>query len=269
MITILDDIFAKLRLSDLNITNIEPYNMEFKNGNLVDYYKDGRRKHLIHLVTSGKRIYETKDRIFSVESGTLIFIPEGTKYKTKAEALNNKNCSGIGISFNMNFTFNPNELMIYYKENIYQKAKALDLFIRTYEIYKNSPLEILKLKTAVYNIFTFLATLSAVNSTEYSLIYPAVEYISSHYTENLPIELYAKKCNLSESYFRKKFTEHLGLSPIEYRNQLRFAEAKRMYQIGISTGQIAEHLGFYDTAYFLKLYKRKNGRTLKEDAKTL
>ena len=78
--------------------------MEFKNGDTIDYSKDGRRKLVIHLVTSGQRKYEIEDRIFSAEKGTLIFIPEGTTYKTKAQSLNNKLCSGIGIRFNTNPT---------------------------------------------------------------------------------------------------------------------------------------------------------------------
>ena len=269
MITILDDIFTKIRFSDLNITNVESYKIDFKNGNLVDYSKEGRRKTLLHLVISGKRIYETKDKIFTVEAGTLIFIPEGAKYKTTSQTVNNELCSGIGITFDMNINFNPSELEIYYKEKVCENAKVLDLFERTYRIYKKSPLEILELKTAVYNLFSHLATSSTSNSTEYSLIKPAIEYINEHYTENLPITRYAEKSNLSESYFRKKFVDYMGLSPVEYRNQLRFTEAKRMYQKGFSTGQIAEHLGFCDTAYFLKLYKRKVGRTLKEDAKII
>lgn len=269
MITILDYIFAKLRFSDFNITDIEPYKMEFKNGDTIDYSKDGRRKLVIHLVTSGQRKYEIEDRIFSAEKGTLIFIPEGTKYKTKAQSLNNKLCSGIGISFNTNITFDPDELIIYYKENIGQMSATLELFNNAYQIYKSSPLEILELKAAVYKLFSFLSSSDIVNSTENVLLKPAIEFINTHYTENLPIKLYAEKCNLSESYFRKKFTEYTGLSPIEYRNQLRFAEAKRMYQTGLSAQQIAERLGFCDTAYFLKLYKHKIGRTIKMDSKII
>ncbi len=266
---ILDNIFAKLRFSDFNITNIEPYQMEFKSGNVVDYSKYGRRKSLLHFVTAGKRLYETEDNIFSVGAGTLIFIPDGTKYLTRAKTVNNESCSGIGISFDLDIAFNQNELNIYYEENINRKELVFDLFVRTYQIYKSSPLELLQLKNAVYSLLSFLNSSNAVNIGEFSQIEPAIEYINAHFKENLPVKLYAEKCNLSESYFRKKFTEYTGLSPIEYRNQLRFVEAKRLYQIGFSTQQIAEKLGFCDGSYLLKLYKRNTGRTLKNDAKTV
>lgn len=269
MITILDDIFAKLRFSDFNITDIEPYKMAFKDNDAIDYSLEGRRKHLIHLVTSGQRKYEIDDRIFSAEKGTLIFIPEGTKYKTKAKTINNNLCRGIGISFNSDIRFNTDELSIFYKENINQMPTVSELFDHTYQIYKNSSLELLELKASVYKLFSFLATSDTVSTSENILLKPAIEFINTHYKENLPIKIYAKKCSLSESYFRKKFTEYTGLSPIEYRNQLRFAEAKRMYQAGFSAQQIADYLGFCDTAYFLKLYKRKIGITIKKDAKII
>ena len=106
-------------------------------------------------------------------------------------------------------------------------------------------------------------------SQDYLVIKAAVEFINKHYKENLSIKLYADECNLSESYFRKKFREYFGKSPIDYRNQLRFAEAKRLYQNNYTTQEIAENLGFYDSGYMLKLYKRKMNRTLKADSKII
>ena len=241
--------------------------MSFKNKNTVNYKKHGRTKNLLHFVTGGERIYEIDGRIFKCKPNTLIYIPEGTKYKTVAKTVSGEACSGIGITFN--FDINPSiQEDIYYLENIKNKKSILELFERTYSIYINSPLEPLHLKSSVYNLISFLIS-SNLTSTEYSAIIPAIEYINSNYRENLSVKAYAQKCNLSESYFRKKFTEYTGLSPIEYRNQLRFSEARRLYHNGFSTQQICELLGFCDVGYMLKLYKRKNGSTLKNDAKII
>ncbi len=264
---ILNNVFSKLRFSNFNITDIDTYKISFKNKNTVDYKKSGRTKYLLHFITGGERIYEIDDRIFKCSTGTLIFIPEGTKYKTIAVSVNDEKCSGIGITFN--FDILPNiSCDIYYTENIKHKKTVLELFEQTFGIYTNSPLEPLKLKASVYSLLSFI-TSSSITTAEYSAIKPAIEYINSNYTENLPIKAYAQKCNLSESYFRKKFLEYTGLSPIEYRNQLRFAEAKRLYQNGLSTQQICEKLGFCDVGYLLKLYKRKNGQSLKNDSKII
>ena len=92
---------------------------------------------------------------------------------------------------------------------------------------------------------------------------------SKDYKENLPIKAYAEKCNLSESYFRKKFSDILGKSPVEYRNELRFTEARRLYRRNYSTEEIAEALGFCDSRYMLKLYRRHTGKSLKKDAEII
>ena len=65
--------------------------------------------------------------------------------------------------------------------------------------------------------------------------------------------------------FRKKFTEYTGRSPIQYRNELRFAEARRLYSEGLSINEIACELGFFDAGYFSKLYKKANGHSLKSE----
>lgn len=267
MITILNDVFSKLRFLNFNITDIGVYKISFKNKNTVDYKKMGRTKNLLHFVTGGERIYEINDRIFKCQAGTLIYIPEGTKYKTIAVSLNGEKCSGIGITFDFDIKININN-DIYYTENIKHQKTISEFFERTYNIFIQSPLEPLHLKSSIYSLLSFLVS-SSFTTAEYSVIKPAIEYINSNYTENLPIRDYAQKCNLSESYFRKKFLEYIGVSPIEYRNQLRFAEAKRLYQNGMSTQQISERLGFCDTGYLLKLYKRKNGKSLKGDAKII
>lgn len=56
----------------------------------------------------------------------------------------------------------------------------------------------------------------------------AVDFISAHFRENLPISDYAAARSFSESYFMRRFVERFGISPIDYRNDLRFREVRRM-----------------------------------------
>lgn len=269
MISIFDRILSQLRYNDFGIKNIETYKMTFKNKNTVDYSKTPRRKNLLHLVISGRRRYEINDKVFSVESGTLIFIPDNTKYITTAFSVKNEDCGGIGICFDLDFPFCENELDIYYKKETTQNEKVSELFEAIYKIQKSDPLELLERKLIFYKLLSFLTASYTVKSQDYLVIKAAVDFINEHYKENLPIKRYADECNLSESYFRKKFCECFGKSPIDYRNQLRFAEAKRLYQKNYSTQEIAENLGFYDAGYMLKTYKRNMGSSLKTDAKII
>lgn len=103
----------------------------------------------------------------------------------------------------------------------------------------------------------------------YRLIKPALEFINLTYTNNFSIKTYADKCNLSESYFRKIFKSVIGISPIDYRNELRFAKAEQLYQTGNNLKQIAEAIGFCDEVFFSKLYKKRFGTSIKNRLKTV
>lgn len=89
-------------------------------------------------------------------------------------------------------------------------------------------------------------------------VQPAVEYISSHIGEPMYVSDLAKKCLLSESAFRKRFREIFGQTPGEYVTEKRLTKAAELLKstdIPITT--IASELGFYDNAYFYKLFKNK------------
>jgi shikimate dehydrogenase len=61
----------------------------------------------------------------------------------------------------------------------------------------------------------------------------------------------------------------IGVSPIEYRNELRFAKAEQLYQSGNSIKEIAEAVGFCDEVFFSKLYKKRFGTSMKKRLKTV
>ena len=100
------------------------------------------------------------------------------------------------------------------------------------------------------------------------VLVPAFEIMAKRFGENLSVKEYADRCHMSESHFRKKFKEYTGKSPIQYRNELRFAEARRLYAQGSTIHDIAEELGFFDAGYFSRLYKQCNGHTLKNEFET-
>ena len=91
------------------------------------------------------------------------------------------------------------------------------------------------------------------------MIAPALHHLKLHYRENEPVSVYASACCLSESHFRRKFLEYTGMTPVEYRNSLRFEEARRLYASGMPMMQIAERVGFCDASYLRRLYKQQTG----------
>ncbi len=52
-------------------------------------------------------------------------------------------------------------------------------------------------------------------------ILPALEFIRYNYMNDIKIGVLAKKCNLSETHFRRVFNEIMKVSPLDYINEVR------------------------------------------------
>lgn len=70
----------------------------------------------------------------------------------------------------------------------------------------------------------------------------------------------AKLCGVSESGLRSRFKEAYGISPQQFRMNSKLDRAKRLLETtDLSVYQIAEQLGFYDEAYFCKMFRKYTG----------
>ncbi len=259
--------FSQLLYSDFNISNIKVAKSSFRTNDTTNYIKNGRKQNLLHLITSGEREYIFNDKSFSLKSGSVLLIPDSTHYSTTAKASDDVSCSGIGICFDIT---DQNGNIVLIEPDIYcswgdRQNKATDYFDNIDKLYKYSP-EAFTLKIQVLKLLHTLTKSQTVVKGDFTLLEPALSFIAEHYNENLTVSLYAEQCKISESHFRKKFTECMGISPIDYRNELRFREAKRLYQKNYTLQEIAETVGFNDAGYLSKMYKKHSGASLKKDS---
>lgn len=261
---------SDLAHTDFDVRNIAVGQFDFPSRIENDYLKEGRQRNLIHLITSGNRLYKTETESFTVPAGTVLFIPDGTKYLTRALHTKDGGCSGIGISFEM---VNGCGREINLEKGVFHEWRDYHnlfsgLFEEMVKCAEDSPRNILRFKSILLRLLSRMLTDSGQGQLTKNIIAPALTFIARRYRENLPVKMYADQCNMSESYFRKKFVEYTGKSPIDYRNELRFAEARRMYSEGYTVQEIASALGFFDAGYFAKLYKKANGHSLRYEENT-
>ena len=95
---------------------------------------------------------------------------------------------------------------------------------------------------------------------EKSRVEKAVSYISEHYTDPLVNREYAKMCGLSESAFVRAFKAKTGKTPNSFRVQLVTEAAKNLItSTTMSISEIAAILGFDDSFYFSRLFKKETG----------
>jgi AraC-like DNA-binding protein len=101
--------------------------------------------------------------------------------------------------------------------------------------------------------------------TKYKKLQAALSEISEYWQDNQPVSYYAELCNMSEVNFRRLFREYTGMSPIEYRNDVRLTNARNKLQSGeYNVSEVAELCGFSNLSFFIRLYKKKYGYTPKK-----
>lgn len=92
-------------------------------------------------------------------------------------------------------------------------------------------------------------------------IEPSLLYVSENYQQEIRMGELARACAMSESYFRKVFTQLMGLSPLEYVNRHRIHRAMQLLHVtGNSVQQIALSCGFPSVATFSRNFVRYVGQ---------
>ena len=199
---------------------------------------------------------------FTADNGDVIYCPFGGKYKFEVISPPDSGRFGkvktLCINFNMicpdkkiiTLSRKPIKLVnfksVQLEKDFFDVSKyALKPMVRQYKLYK-----ILKTVIDIYSS----------SSENVSLLRQAVKYTEEHYAENYKMSLLAEKFNLSESHFRKLFKEFTGLSPVEYRNQLRIEHSKELLtQSTASVSEVALDEGIEDQFYLSRIFKESEG----------
>jgi len=97
---------------------------------------------------------------------------------------------------------------------------------------------------------------------EYPSIARAKAYVEQHLTEDISLETVADYVSLSANYFSKLFHRRTGQKFTAYITDKRVKAAKALLLSGNKNiGEIASELGFENTTYFSKVFKKVTGVT--------
>lgn len=89
---------------------------------------------------------------------------------------------------------------------------------------------------------------------------PALDYIAKHYNTRITNDELASLTKLSTVYFRKLFSEVIGISPNAYIHELRISKAREMLKSDHgSITDIALSLGYNDIFDFSRDFKKHTG----------
>lgn len=95
-----------------------------------------------------------------------------------------------------------------------------------------------------------------------SPVYPAVSYVESHRRQMIGMREMADLCHLSPSYFSKLFLREVGENFTDWVSRRKIDWAKEMLHDSTkSITTVAVDLGYMDTSYFIKVFKKFEGIT--------
>lgn len=120
-----------------------------------------------------------------------------------------------------------------------------------------------------YLLYELMGTL-LVSFPRDNTIELAVSYIQDHYMEPLTTAQLAKLCYLGTSQFIKRFKESFALTPKQYVNNYRVDKAKYLLMdTELPVSNVAASVGFEDSSYFTRVFKRIVGVTPHDFRKSL
>lgn len=92
-----------------------------------------------------------------------------------------------------------------------------------------------------------------------------VEYIDANYREEIHIEDLTEISQMSETHFRRKFTEYMKITPGDYINLLRIKKACELLRYTeCSIGEAGTAAGFRTDSAFIRNFRKFVGMTPRE-----
>ena len=231
---------------EFNIENIGYVSVQ-RDKNYFFEYKKGKEMYSFIYVADGHLSYTLTDtnKTYLIKKGDVLFIPKHLPYKT----LYLQDNTVIKIIV---FDISGEQIPQYLQTALCTQSQSMTAI---FSKISNDPLF---LAGKAYELLYHLIRKADKRLPgKYKKILPALEEISSHYTENHKMELYAQLCGMSESNFRKLFKEYTGKSPVEYRNDIRIRAVHTMILSGEFTTQEAAYTaGFNNMSFFYQLYNK-------------
>ncbi|AGK99338.1 AraC family transcriptional regulator [Clostridium pasteurianum] len=155
-----------------------------------------------------------------------------------------------------------NNLLRLNKDNIEIIKSTLDSLENNYtskefgnHILKNSIL--IQLMVYINRLFLGNKLDLEKNDIQYDeSIVEILQYINSHLSENLSIEIISSKFFINRYYLMHKFKEQTGYTIHNYIQQKRLLQASNLLKKGISMSTVCEECGFGDYSSFVRAFKK-------------
>lgn len=238
-------------LSNLIITNIYWVNTVFTEQGAAAKRKD-RPKWAVILKHEGETEYNQRGKKITSNGTNMVILPRGCSYGWYCRQ------SGHYLIAEFDADFEHEDIYSFRLDSNERIIKAFKKLEFKW-ISNAGKTECIKL---LYDIILMLLNSRRhyMPDTKKQKIQAALDFIAKNYTQNIKNDQLAALTSFSTVYFRKLFTELLGLPPTAYIHQLRINRAKEMLQSEFgSISDIAVSLGYANIYEFSRTFKKHTG----------
>lgn len=250
----------------------------------AEEYKHVSKSYEIFAVISGTGRLKNGLNVYDISEGSVFFFHDGESYGVYADG---GAVSVKVISFSNCFYFPFNERMVsffdipYVKRKIYTQIDGAEF---EHFKYMLSTLEQHSMFFTSYNRFTLITTINFIlfhymvvtdggvmNVNYRDNVGKALRYIYDKFkSSDFTIGELAQKLHFTPTYISKLFKKEMGTTPQLYLLNVRLEFAADLLIGGdLSIAEVASTSGFNSTAYFIKQFKNKYGKTPKKYARDM
>ena len=225
----------------------------------------------IYFLEEGNCTYIIDDKVYNVQSGDIVVIPEGIIHHTKYDDIRHSriliNCTADCIPDSVQKAISSSTYL-YRNPNLTEEIrKLLGKIENEYKLKDNFTDEIISCHT--HSLFYLLLRNadSCVTVDEGNkVIEQAVAYISENFASDITLSSLSKMFSVSPEHFSRMFKKETGLGFSKYLNSLRLQYAEQLLRSanGQNITKVAEVCGFEDSNYFSKKFKEVYGASPKK-----
>ncbi|CAM4129787.1 response regulator transcription factor [Lederbergia lenta] len=105
-------------------------------------------------------------------------------------------------------------------------------------------------------------TIDNQNDTRSPIVQNVLEYMHANYNQELSLKTLSQRFHVNPIYLGQLFQKELGVVFSEYINHYRLEKAKELLKsTHLRAGEIGKQVGYSDTTYFYKQFKKNVGAT--------
>lgn len=263
--------FNKLYGMDFNLYHLFAMNQHWKDGSCFTTPRGGRRTSaLLYLKDSRVRCVLSDGSEICADKGCVLYLPQNSEYTTYFYKKSGEAAESRLVEFELRHssgrTFTPSDTVDIVSQN--EEKACAELFDEAVRIFEAPVFSYSEIKSVVYSLITEITKESRkadMYSKEFSPIAPAIAFIEKNSVVGVSVAQLADMCHISEVSFRTLFKKYYGMTPSEYCMGQKIAKAKKLLRSDMYyIGEISQMLGFEDSAYFSKVFKKRTGMLPKE-----